>query len=288
MSLNRVFVYGTLMRGQRANDMLKDSKYLGVYCLKDYGMFSCGSYPGIKEMKGDQVIGEVYEIDEEILSNLDRYEGEGSLYCRSEVVVANAEGAIDVYVYTYLGNVGYDKEIIMGKWQASESDKVWYACYGSNLSEDRFRCYVEGGKCAENGRYYDGCNDTTLWTDSKVKNVSGGMYFGNSSGSWGGKGVAFYDSSFEGEVVMRLYKLTWGQLLDIRKQEGSSFRWYGKIECLDVDVDDCPIYTLTSKDRVSMNAPSDEYINLIKKALINECLIPQREVEDYLDACLDR
>ena len=26
-----------------------------------------------------------------------------------------------------------------------ENDKVWYACYGSNLSAERFSYYIEGG-----------------------------------------------------------------------------------------------------------------------------------------------
>ena len=42
-----VFVYGTLMRGQRAHHMLQDSEYAGVYSLQDYAMYHLGRYPGI-------------------------------------------------------------------------------------------------------------------------------------------------------------------------------------------------------------------------------------------------
>ncbi len=44
-------------------------------------------------------------------------------------------------------------------------DYVWYACYGSNLLYERFKCYILGGTFNGNGRYHDGCQDKTLPKD---------------------------------------------------------------------------------------------------------------------------
>ena len=50
-----------------------------------------------------------------------------------------------------------------------ENDKVWYACYGSNLCAERFMYYIVGGHCPFNDKDYDGCRDKTMWTESKIR-----------------------------------------------------------------------------------------------------------------------
>ena len=47
----RLFVYGTLMKKQRANKMLEGSQYCGKFMLNDYAMYDFGAYPGIKEKR---------------------------------------------------------------------------------------------------------------------------------------------------------------------------------------------------------------------------------------------
>lgn len=162
---------------------------------------------------------------------------------------------------------------------------VWYACYGSNLKADRFKCYIEGGTCTENGRSYGGCRDKSLWIDSRIKKFPGKMFFANSSGSWEGKGVAFYDPEASGETIMRLYKITSEQLDDVQGQEGPGPRWYGRKVELGIE-DDCPIITITNSDPIKANKPSDVYLSLIRKALVEECGISPDKADEYLDTCL--
>ena len=281
----RVFVYGTLMRGQRAHKFLDGARYVGEYSLSGYLMYNCGSFPGIKKTDNGYVIGEVYEITDEFLPELDMYEGEGSLYEREIVWVKKGSESLRAYVYVYRGEPSGC--VMKGTWGMKESDEVWYACYGSNLCADRFKCYIEGGTCKDNGRYYEGCrNNKSLWTDSKVKRFPGTMYFGNESGSWGGKGVAFYTDAYKGETIMRLYKITWGQLLEVQRQEGSSSNWYGNVLCLGIDEDGCPVYTLTSDNIRKKNAPSENYVKLISRALVEECGILEDDAAAYLSHCV--
>lgn len=163
-----------------------------------------------------------------------------------------------------------------------ENDKVWYACYGSNLNADRFKYYIAGGLCPYNNVEYEGCADKTLWTESKVCCFPGDLYFANASGTWGGKGVAFYDPDGTGTVFMRLYKITWGQLLDVQRREGLSARWYGNLVPLGQDEDGSSIFTFTSSIRGNKNAPHESYISLIRQALINECELSETEANEYL------
>ena len=150
----RQFLYGTLMKGQRAEHLIGNSECLGLYLLKDYAMYDLDAYPGIVAQKGFHVIGEVYRIPADLMETIDRYEGEGSLYHRVTVPVTNYEGT--VYAKTYVYNGTPQGRSIAYKWNADESDRIWYAAYGSSLSRERFNCYIYGG-FADNNRDYEGC-----------------------------------------------------------------------------------------------------------------------------------
>lgn len=164
---------------------------------------------------------------------------------------------------------------------------VWYACYGSNLCAERFRCYIEGGICADNGKRYRGCiKNKSLWIGSKIRRFPGKMFFAQESGSWGGKGVAFFDPDGDGEVIMRLYKITTEQLDEVQDQECNKPYWYGRKVELGFDEDGCRIITITNGVDIPSNLPADNYLSLIKRALVNECGIPELEATNYLSLCL--
>ena len=112
-----IFVYGTLMRGQRAAHMLEQYKYVGEFVLKDYALYNVSYYPGIKYLQGASTIGEVYLVDEACISRMDEYEVEGSLYIRKMVNVENAEYKIEAYAYVY--NRDVDGPVIEGKWTSA-------------------------------------------------------------------------------------------------------------------------------------------------------------------------
>ena len=73
-AIHPVFVYGTLMRFQRANHMLETGIYMGEAILPDYAMYHLGRYPGIKPCSGEQVMGELYRVDDATLRQMDEYE----------------------------------------------------------------------------------------------------------------------------------------------------------------------------------------------------------------------
>lgn len=118
-----VFVYGTLMQGQRAEHMLNTSVYAGKVLLQDYAMYHLGSYPGIKPAQGEQVFGELYYVDDETLSQMDEYEENGSLYHRTPVVVWQGQQQMDAQVYVYAKNVE-GKPLMAVPWNG-EDPALW-------------------------------------------------------------------------------------------------------------------------------------------------------------------
>ena len=278
---NTVFVYGTLMHGEAAEGLLKDAAYLGEFTLNGYEMFDLGGFPGIRHAEGgDSICGEVYCVDDATLARLDQYEGEGSLYLRKNARVHGSYGAVTAMFYEYAGELCGAQRI--DGWRDRGEDRVWYAAYGSNLQADRFRCYLQGGTCKENGRSYPGCSDKTLWKKSKVRSFKGRLYFGNRSSSWNHGGVAFFAPEGEGEVWMRLYRISRQQLLEIQQQEGCSDAWYGNLVFLGTEQDDRPVYTFTSAEKREKHAPDSAYLELIRTALMKECGMNKRKADRYL------
>lgn len=95
---------------------------------------------------------------------------------------------------------------------------VWYASYGSNISPQRFDCYVSGGRPEGARRTYTGCRDTAMPTGCRPTQLPGRVFFGADSDVWGG-GMAFYDPQGQGPSLATAYRLTVDQFADVWFQE---------------------------------------------------------------------
>lgn len=105
--MKKVFVYGTLMKGQLNNYLLSDSKYLGDAVLKGYALNNIynARFPAISKKQNCSVTGEVYEIDEETEANLDSLEGvHYNLYDKSVEVIQMIEGEQNYEAIAYVVN----------------------------------------------------------------------------------------------------------------------------------------------------------------------------------------
>ncbi len=86
MEKHLVFVYGTLRRGGVGAMSLRfpDSKFIAEAQVTG-SLYDLGAYPGlILNEANSSVIGEVYEVDDELLKRLDDFEA-SSHYCRKQV-----------------------------------------------------------------------------------------------------------------------------------------------------------------------------------------------------------
>ena len=108
-----LFIYVTLKRGFCRANFLSGQQFLGVARSQPkYRMFDCGTYPGLKPFPGDgmSIRGEMWAVDAECLTRLDREEGvhEG-LYARAPIeIVPELSSSVDVShveAYFYLPSV---------------------------------------------------------------------------------------------------------------------------------------------------------------------------------------
>ena len=144
----KVFVYGTLLKGENLNSCLNNSQFIG-YGFTKGALFDLGYYPGIR--KGyDDVYGELYEVNDETLRQLDQIERycpgnqAQSLYMRKEVtIIMLHDGSLEqAYVYFYNRECDDENKIVCGdyrryKMEQSSKNEQWYIAYGSNMSRER-------------------------------------------------------------------------------------------------------------------------------------------------------
>lgn len=98
----KLFVYGTLRKGNMANGLLCDARLLrSDVALYGYELgFSPEGYPMAFECPGRYIVGEIYEVDPAVLQKTDDYEEvESGMYSRY-FDVANQ-------VFLYLGNPAF-------------------------------------------------------------------------------------------------------------------------------------------------------------------------------------
>ena len=101
MKKHLVFVYGTLRRGS-ARDMstrFPNAKFIGDAKVTG-SLYDLGAYPGLLLNEGNSsVIGEVYEVDDELLNELDAFEASSS-YWRKQVEISLGSDKRVSWIYT--------------------------------------------------------------------------------------------------------------------------------------------------------------------------------------------
>jgi hypothetical protein len=182
---------------------------------------------------------------------------------------------------------------------------VWYAAYGSNLSRERFLTYVRGGRPAGATRTYPGARDRSLPSAEVAFAMPGQLFFGWESPTWGG-GIAFYDTTSEGSVLARAYRLTEQQFADVAAQEmhrepgedldlGEVLEHArhelgpGRYETLHLvgELEGDPVLTFTTRDPsdLPLNAPVAAYLRTVAAGLVQTHGLGEHAVADYLLGC---
>ena len=145
----KVFVYGTLRKGERNAYLLENATCLAEQCWTNGRLYDTGyGYPAMERAKSSQVYGELYSVTKTDLAQLDRLEGyapgdDGNLYERIERTVYTDKGATTAYVYIANQLSLLNIKIPNGDWKeynllTSQHDKVLYFAYGSCMDDKRF------------------------------------------------------------------------------------------------------------------------------------------------------
>lgn len=174
--------------------------------------------------------------------------------------------------------------------------RIWYAAYGSNLSLERFGCYLRGGRPSGGSRHYDGCRDNAEPLRIERTQIAAELAFGGESKTWGG-GVAFVDRAGDATLA-RLYLITLEQFADVVAQEN----WLdpGTLEiALDDEVnlgeglhyglvlglgefDGDPVLTVTRQRGTAIARPSAAYLRHVARGLAESHRLSPAEIAAYL------
>ena len=110
----RVFVYGTLLRGELNHGLLAGAVYLGAHRTEPcFTLYTLGGYPGLVAAGTTAVSGEVYRVSDAGLLLLDQLEGYPRLYGRRLIPTPFGRS----WVYVYRGAVRDRPVIHSGDWR---------------------------------------------------------------------------------------------------------------------------------------------------------------------------
>lgn len=277
----KVFVYGTLMTGEMNHHYLEESACIGKAAIEGYEMYNVGWFPAIIP-GNERIIGELYEVPNEDMPSIDMLEGEGSLYIRKCRETTRKELA---YIYEYAQDVkGLEK---IDSWK----EYIWYVSYGSNMLEERFLCYIEGGRFEGSASYREACEDPTRPLQKRAIDIPYDMYFGNYSGSWEGCGVSFLDTTKEGHALGVAYLITKDQFEHVAAEENGGRspgygNWYEDIISLG-EMDGFEMLTISNNELRDYNEPCEEYLNTLKRGIReNWSEMSEEDIESYLESCI--
>ena len=123
-TINHLFVYGTLMSGQKRFSQLEPYVLSQHDATVQGHLHHLGAYPGMK--LGDGVVhGQLMELDrvEACLERMDSIEGflgfgrNDSLFDRTIVHVETEQGHVWAWTYVYAGDVDDESIIVDGRWR---------------------------------------------------------------------------------------------------------------------------------------------------------------------------
>lgn len=110
----RLFVYGTLMRGQHNHRVLAGARFVGPALTRDaFTLLDLGGCPALVTGPVSRIVGEVFEVDEVTLARCDRLEGHPTLYRREPVTLDDGSKAS---TYRYVQGSRRAPVILSGSW----------------------------------------------------------------------------------------------------------------------------------------------------------------------------
>jgi len=111
-----VFVYGTLMRGERNHPLLQRARFIGAAKTGPFfELVSLGWCPAMIPGGTTEVMGELYAVDSETLSDLDRLENHPDWYTRTLIRLSDGS-EVQTYVMPR-EEVRSRPRILSGDWR---------------------------------------------------------------------------------------------------------------------------------------------------------------------------
>jgi gamma-glutamylaminecyclotransferase len=91
---HRLFVYGTLMKGEHHHEALKEASFVGLSETEPvFEMVQIDYYPALLSGGTTRIIGELYEVDDATLARLDDLEEVPEVFVRERLKLADGSEA---------------------------------------------------------------------------------------------------------------------------------------------------------------------------------------------------
>ena len=121
LATTRIFVYGTLMRGEGNHRLLEGARRIGAArTTPEFSFVSLGGFPGLVRGGRLSVRGELYDVDRGTLQDLDRLEGHPHFYRRQPIALDDGGRAI-AYLLTPEQVRGHEP-IASGDWRKARRE----------------------------------------------------------------------------------------------------------------------------------------------------------------------
>ena len=120
--MTRIFVYGTLRQGfGNYERFLTDSKFVGnAQTVNNYTMFKSGIPFVNPNIASYPIVGEVYDVTDEVLARLDRLEGHPDWYYRKVIPVVILDTAEETRAAIYFNNYQEKQMLAVGDFKTNE------------------------------------------------------------------------------------------------------------------------------------------------------------------------
>ena len=112
--MNRVFVYGTLKKGQRNSKFMHGAEFLGNFTTHSiYSMYEFEDYPAVCLHGRHAIEGEVYHVNDRQFRMLDDLEWYPHFYQRIEIPTSFGEA----WMYIVKFELCHGQKQISGNWR---------------------------------------------------------------------------------------------------------------------------------------------------------------------------
>jgi gamma-glutamylaminecyclotransferase len=102
MAQSFLFVFGTLKRGEKNHHLMTGAWFLWpATTAANYRLYELGEYPGLvrDEENGLAISGELYQVSECLLEELDDFEGVPDLFVRQPIAIPDFPNPVDAYFW---------------------------------------------------------------------------------------------------------------------------------------------------------------------------------------------
>lgn len=122
--MNRVFVYGSLMKGFGNHGLVEGSEFIGpAKTHPEFTMISYGFFPACLTEGDTAISGEVYDVTDGVLARLDRLEGHPTWYRRIRCNTDKGEAWMYTMNPETLENARKVEKIESGNWRLDQQRK---------------------------------------------------------------------------------------------------------------------------------------------------------------------